>query len=321
MLSVVVLAGARPLHVVHAWARASVGAPGDPAIEYVARPEWYFLPIFKLQRRFRGGSSSSRRACCRASGRWACSQGCPSSAAQAPTHRKGAPAAGRRSARGPRRHGDSRRHDGVRGCDRREGAEGQRESREDRARGASARDDRRSRRRAHSSSTRTTRWSGARTCSIRECAACHEDCSNKPFKGVMCLQEYGSREWVKTVLERPTRSARSSATRRSTRWISFTGDEPTTNALAEIRLRSEQRAPTYERRARRVRGAAAFENEGCESCHTLDRRRHRRRAGPEGAGRPKTGYTRSFAAPLRPSGSAAKTDKDGLVSTRETGQR
>ncbi|MBS1148640.1 MAG: Cytochrome b/b6 domain protein [Myxococcaceae bacterium] len=31
-----------------------LGAPADPAIEYVARPEWYFLPIFHLRHWFTG---------------------------------------------------------------------------------------------------------------------------------------------------------------------------------------------------------------------------------------------------------------------------
>src|SRR5207249_881021 len=31
-----------------------LSAPADPSIEYVARPEWYFLPVFRLRHYFVG---------------------------------------------------------------------------------------------------------------------------------------------------------------------------------------------------------------------------------------------------------------------------
>src|SRR5439155_8228688 len=53
-LSVVVLAGL----VAYTWKMGGVelGAPADPSIEYVARPEWYFLPIFHMRHWFTGST-------------------------------------------------------------------------------------------------------------------------------------------------------------------------------------------------------------------------------------------------------------------------
>jgi ubiquinol-cytochrome c reductase cytochrome b subunit len=50
--AVVVLGGV----VLWVWREGGVplGAPADPAIEYVARPEWYFLPIFHLRHWYTG---------------------------------------------------------------------------------------------------------------------------------------------------------------------------------------------------------------------------------------------------------------------------
>ncbi len=266
MLSVVVLAGVG----LYTWFThgPELSAPGDPAIEYVARPEWYFLPIFKLRHWFTGSSEFIATSVLPGIGLGMLA-GLPFiytrlKARTAKAHQLLVAGVLER----PRRHGDSRRHDGVR------------KMRPTRRLRRSTRRPRRSRTRKHRLSRAIgvpvsgplelykndpVVW-GARVF-IRECAACHEDCSNKPFKGVMCLQGYGSREWVKTFLKDP-RDLHFFGNTKIDEMDSFTGDEPTANALAEFVYAQSNRPDANAELA--GQGRAAFEKEGCESCHTLD---------------------------------------------------
>ncbi len=45
------------LLVLAAWRGAPLAAPADPAGQYVARPEWYFLPLYQLLKYTEGGAS------------------------------------------------------------------------------------------------------------------------------------------------------------------------------------------------------------------------------------------------------------------------
>jgi ubiquinol-cytochrome c reductase cytochrome b subunit len=101
----------------------------------------------------------------------------------------------------------------------------------------------------------------------RECAACHSDCTEKPFKGVMCLDGYGSREWVKKFLNDP-REAHFFGNTKIDEMDAFAGKDDAAAAIAEF-LYAQAAHP--DANAELVsKGRAAYDKEGCESCHQLD---------------------------------------------------
>lgn len=98
----------------------------------------------------------------------------------------------------------------------------------------------------------------------RECVACHEHCSNEPFKGVMCLDGYGGREWLTAFLKDP-REVHFFGNTKIDEMDAFNGDS---KALVEF-LYSEGNRPDVNAELAAV-GRTAFDKEGCESCHALD---------------------------------------------------
>jgi ubiquinol-cytochrome c reductase cytochrome b subunit len=101
----------------------------------------------------------------------------------------------------------------------------------------------------------------------RECVACHSDCAEKPFKGVMCLDGYGSREWVKKLLHDP-HALHFFGNTKIDEMDAFTGKEDVATALAEFLYAQSGRTDANGELA--AKGRSAFDKEGCESCHQLD---------------------------------------------------
>src|SRR6185436_11160532 len=92
------------------------------------------------------------------------------------------------------------------------------------------------------------------------------DCAESPFKGVMCLDGYGSREWVKRFLKDP-RAAHFFGNTKIDEMDAFSGTGDAADALAELLYAQAHPDANAELAAK---GRAAYESEGCESCHALD---------------------------------------------------
>jgi len=101
----------------------------------------------------------------------------------------------------------------------------------------------------------------------RECAACHSDCTEKPFKGVMCLDGYGSRAWVKKFLVDP-HEAHFFGNTKIDDMEAYKGGAELSDALAEFLYAQGGHADANAELV--AKGRTAFDKEGCESCHQLD---------------------------------------------------
>jgi ubiquinol-cytochrome c reductase cytochrome b subunit len=102
----------------------------------------------------------------------------------------------------------------------------------------------------------------------QHCATCHPACDTQPYEGSPCLQGYASREWIVRFLQAP-RAPHFFGNTRIDAMDAYEGDAASLAALAEF-LHSQGGERTDVDRARAERGRALFESEGCEGCHTLD---------------------------------------------------
>ncbi|MBK7857999.1 MAG: cytochrome b N-terminal domain-containing protein [Archangiaceae bacterium] len=243
---------------------AELSAPADPAIEYVARPEWYFLPIFRLRHWFTGSSEFIATA------------GLPGVATiglcllpfvyqkleKRKPHRLivvgvllGLVAAG------------------VLG-----GMTAYEDATDPKAAKINARAEKIARQ-MHALAMIGVPVSGplelykndpevwgARTFA-RECAPCHSECSEQPFKGVMCMQGYAGRPWLSAFLEDP-RAPHFFGNTKIDEMEAFKGNAEVSKALVEFVYSEGNRTDVNAELA--AKGRAAFEKEGCDSCHSLD---------------------------------------------------
>jgi ubiquinol-cytochrome c reductase cytochrome b subunit len=243
-----------------------LGAPADPAIEYVARPEWYFLPIFRLRHWFTGGSEFIATA------------GLPGVATVGLCLLPFVYA--RYQAKVPRLHGMIVA--GVLAGIVAAALLGGMTAYEDATDKKAVAINEKAEKIAHQMhqlamigvpvsgplelyKNDPQVW-GARTFA-RECAACHSDCTEKPFKGVMCMPGYAGREWLTRFLKDP-RAPHFFGNTKIDEMEGFLGNAETTRAIVEF-LYSEGGHPDVNAELA-AKGRTAYEKEGCDTCHSLD---------------------------------------------------
>ncbi|HVE83676.1 MAG TPA: cytochrome b N-terminal domain-containing protein [Myxococcales bacterium] len=100
-----------------------------------------------------------------------------------------------------------------------------------------------------------------------KCQTCHHPCSNNPYKGDPCLEGYASREWLARLLRQPG-GKYFFGNSKIDEMDPYTGDDASLRALAEFLYAQGQRKDADAALA--GRGEALFESEGCGACHTLD---------------------------------------------------
>jgi ubiquinol-cytochrome c reductase cytochrome b subunit len=100
-----------------------------------------------------------------------------------------------------------------------------------------------------------------------QCASCHPPCSTQPYEGDPCLEGYASRTWLAKLLREP-RSPHFFGNTKIDEMDPFTGDDATLAALVEYLYGQAGRSDTNAQLA--AEGARKFESEGCGSCHTVD---------------------------------------------------
>jgi ubiquinol-cytochrome c reductase cytochrome b subunit len=100
-----------------------------------------------------------------------------------------------------------------------------------------------------------------------QCLTCHHPCTNQPYKGDPCLANYASRDWLKRVIREP-RHVLAFGNTTIDEMDSFTGPEASLDALAEFLYAEGNRTDVDANLA--AKGRLAFEAEGCSSCHSLD---------------------------------------------------
>lgn len=246
---------------------AELSAPADPAIEYVARPEWYFLPIFRMRHWFTGSTEFIATA------------GLPGLATAAlcalpfiyPRLQKKVPKAHRLIVAGVLAGLVAAT---ALGC-----LTAWEDSQDQKAAAINAKAEKI----AHQMHTLAMKgvpvsgplelyqndplvW-GARVFA-RECSACHSDCGEKPFKGVMCMNGWAGREWLSRFLKDP-RAPHFFGNTKIDEMDAFAGDAETAKAIVEF-LYAEGGARLDVNAQLAAKGRTAYEKEGCDSCHPLD---------------------------------------------------
>jgi ubiquinol-cytochrome c reductase cytochrome b subunit len=101
----------------------------------------------------------------------------------------------------------------------------------------------------------------------RKCQTCHHPCSNDPYKGDPCLEGYASREWIARLLRQPS-SKYFFGNSHIDEMDPYTGDDAALKALAEFLYSQGARKDADATLA--ARGQALFDSEGCGACHSLD---------------------------------------------------
>jgi ubiquinol-cytochrome c reductase cytochrome b subunit len=101
----------------------------------------------------------------------------------------------------------------------------------------------------------------------RKCQTCHHPCSNDPYKGDPCLEGYASREWIARLLRQPS-SKYFFGNSHIDEMDAYTGDEASLRALSEFLYAQGARKDADAALA--SKGEALFDSEGCGACHTVD---------------------------------------------------
>lgn len=101
----------------------------------------------------------------------------------------------------------------------------------------------------------------------RECAACHNPGDNKPYEGAVCLDGYASRTWLKKFLRKPDAPHFFGNTKLD-EMDAFAGDEETLSALTEFLYAQSGRPDADATLAEK--GSVLYQKEGCAECHSLD---------------------------------------------------
>ncbi len=250
-----------------AWGQgAPLEAPADPSSQYLARPEWYFLPLFQLLKYFEGGAELL---------------GTVVLPGLAMGFLVGLPflhaALVRRS---PRIHRALALvlTLGVGGV----GALGALAVYEDNqdptfaAMAARSREEAAEARRLAARGVPTTGplelyrndpivW--GRRVVAAQCQTCHPACDTVPYTGAPCLEGYASRAWIARFLRDP-RAPHFFGNTKIDEMDAYTGPQESLDALTEFLYSQGGRPDVTQALARQ--GEALFDSEGCASCHTLD---------------------------------------------------
>jgi ubiquinol-cytochrome c reductase cytochrome b subunit len=102
----------------------------------------------------------------------------------------------------------------------------------------------------------------------RECAACHEKCDAKEYKGSLCLEGYASRPWLKALLKDPADKHFFGNTKIDGMDPYQKLDPGLTDAIVEFLM--QQSGVEGVNAALAQSGHTAYQKEGCETCHSLD---------------------------------------------------
>ncbi|XXF79097.1 cytochrome b N-terminal domain-containing protein [Myxococcaceae bacterium GXIMD 01537] len=102
----------------------------------------------------------------------------------------------------------------------------------------------------------------------QHCQSCHTACDARPFQGSPCLEGYASRTWISRLLREP-RAPHFFGNTSIDAMDPYTGDEESLAALVEF-IYSQGGSRPDAQPDRVEQGRALFESEGCASCHTLD---------------------------------------------------
>jgi ubiquinol-cytochrome c reductase cytochrome b subunit len=101
----------------------------------------------------------------------------------------------------------------------------------------------------------------------RECAACHGKADETPYKSVLCLDGYASRTWIGRFLRQP-RAPHFYGNTEIDEMDAVTVEDPAFTQLVEFVYSRSNRADADAEKAKA--GEKVFEDEGCGNCHTLD---------------------------------------------------
>jgi ubiquinol-cytochrome c reductase cytochrome b subunit len=100
----------------------------------------------------------------------------------------------------------------------------------------------------------------------RECAACHSPANTEPYEAALCLDGYASRTWIKKFLLKPDAPHFFGNTKIDS-MDPFKGDEETLKAIVEF-LYLQSGKPDADAKLAKE-GEKLYEKEGCLECHTL----------------------------------------------------
>lgn len=101
----------------------------------------------------------------------------------------------------------------------------------------------------------------------RECFACHSSRDAKPFEGTLCLDGYASRTWIKKFLLKPD-APHFFGNTKIDEMDAFDGPEEKLNAIVEF-VYSQTGKPGVDT-ALAAQGEILYDKEGCLECHSLD---------------------------------------------------
>jgi ubiquinol-cytochrome c reductase cytochrome b subunit len=102
---------------------------------------------------------------------------------------------------------------------------------------------------------------------VAKCQTCHAPCDTQPYKGSPCLEGYASRAWIARFLRNP-RAPHFYGGTKIDDMEAYTGPQESLDALTEFLYSQGGRKDVTAALAKK--GEALFESEGCGSCHTLD---------------------------------------------------
>ncbi len=101
----------------------------------------------------------------------------------------------------------------------------------------------------------------------RDCVACHARGDTKPYEGAVCLDGYASRTWLKKFLRKPD-AAHFFGNTKIDEMDAFDGDAEQLNAIVEFLYLQSDKPDADPKLA--AEGAVLYEKEGCAECHALD---------------------------------------------------
>lgn len=100
-----------------------------------------------------------------------------------------------------------------------------------------------------------------------KCATCHHPCTNQPFEGDVCLQGYATRTWLTQLIRDPA-NRYFFGNSKIDEMDPYDGSDEDLRAIVEF-VYSQGGRPDVDL-ALAERGRALYERDGCESCHSLD---------------------------------------------------
>ncbi len=102
----------------------------------------------------------------------------------------------------------------------------------------------------------------------RECAPCHKPSDTKDYDGSPCLEGYGSRTWLKRFMRDPHGQYFFGNTKDIDEMDAYDGPDEKLDAIVEF-LYAESKRPDVNTELAE-KGRALYDEEGCMECHLLD---------------------------------------------------